>query len=218
MDYFDEDEDDYHDYVPHTDLPEVILVEEDEYTEKVDNEQLSNIQNTLDQTMEAEKDNQINYHIAKSKQTTSNINPATTSLEAPDHPIIVATEEYTQPRVEVINAGDEKTASGSVISGQAEALLATPADPRAQEARPRARVAFADPTLRSNPSTPVRAAKKEEAEGELTLASLGTEEESPDPVEETPQDRVAEPRIEPTLPPQEAAEGKQLLNLGDFGL
>ena len=101
MDDFDEDEDDYHDYVPHTDLPDVILVEEDENTEKIDNEAPSINNKFLDQIQAAEKDNKVNEQMLKKTPETVKTNPRAETIETqkPDSPRI-ASQEYSQPQVQ----------------------------------------------------------------------------------------------------------------------
>lgn len=228
----EEEEDDYLSNVPHTDLPDVILVEEDEHTEKIDNEATSENKNSLDQPQAAEKDNQVNEKMLKRIPETIQTNTRTETIETrPDSPRI-ASQEYTQPQVEVINAGDARKSENCP-----ESLFVTSEVSSGEEGRPRARVAFADPTLRSNPSTPVRAAVSEASapvrasevragpsEEEMTLASLGPEEMSSDvtapiPVIET-SDKVTEPPKEaPTTSSQseakEPGEENQLPTLGN---
>ena len=150
------------------------MVEEDEDTEKIDYE----VPSELDQLQAVEKENQINEEMLKRKPETMNTKPETKTIAAPPESPRAASQEYSQPQVEVINAGVERQ---TVCP---EALFLTPSAEEEKE-RPRARVAFADPTLRSNPSTPVRPAASAPvraepgpSEEEMTLSSLGPEESS----------------------------------------
>ena len=230
----EEGEDDIQHNIPHTDLPDVILVEEDEHTEKIDNEVPSVNPNSSDQVQSAEKDNLINEEMLKRQPEPMATNPGTKTTEAKADSPRLANQEYSQPQVEVINAGDEMRAA-SQESNQ-EALFLKAAASTDDEERPRARVAFADPTLRSNPSTPVRpaaatpvsAAKTEPgpSEEEMTLASLGPEELAPEAaptpdIETKETKKVTDPPKEaliksPEPKAQELETEKRLPTLGNY--
>ena len=160
------------------------------------------------------------------KKTPVKTSPKTETIitKQPDSPRI-ASQEYSQPQVEVINAGDGRTSENCPA-----ALLTTSSEVSGgEEDRPKARVAFADPTLRSNPSTPVRAAVSESSapvrvgpsEEEMTLSSLGPEDVSTDvtaPVIETSSKVTEPPKDTPAKPPPapEAREAEnQLPTLGN---
>ena len=174
-------------------------MEEDEDTEKIDYEVASD----LDQLQAAENDNQINVEMLKRKSETMNTKPETKTIAAPPESPRTASQEYSQPQVEVINAGDERQTQVCP-----EALFLTQSAEEEEE-RPRPRVAFADPTLRSNPSTPVRPAASAPvraelgtSEEEMTLSSLGPEEtqsSETSPVIETQETKKV------TAPPKDAA-------------
>ena len=142
------------------------------------------------------------------KKTPVKTSPKTETIvtQKPDSPRI-ASQEYSQPQVEVINAGDGRTSENCPA-----ALLTTSSEVSGgEEDRPKARVAFADPTLRSNPSTPVRAAVSESSapvrvgpsEEEMTLSSLGPEDVSQEATNPVP---IPETSSEVTAPPPPAPE------------
>ena len=201
-------------------------MEEDENTEKIDNEAPSVNNKFLDQIQAAEKDNKVNEEMLKKTPVKTIPKTETIVTQKPDAPRI-ASQEYSQPQVEVINAGDGRTSENCPA-----ALLATSSDVSGgEEDRPKARVAFADPTLRSNPSTPVRAAVSESSapvragpsEEEMTLSSLGPEDASQDvnvpiPVIETSSKVTAPLKETPPIPSpkvKEAKEENQLPTLGN---
>ena len=169
-------------------------MEEDEDTEKIDCEVTSD----PDPLQAAENDNKVNGEMLKRKPETMTTIPETKTISAapPESPK-AASQTYSQPQVEVINAGDERQTQAC----PGEALFLTPS--AEEEERPKARVAFADPTLRSNPSTPVRPAAASApvraetgpSEEEMTLSSLGPEEtQETSPVIETKETKkVTEP-------------------------
>ena len=198
-------------------------MEEDEHTEKIDNEALEENKKSLDQPQAAEKDNQFNEEMLKRPPDVISTKTETETIETrPDSPRI-ASQEYPQTQVEVINAGDWRKTDNCP-----ESLFVTSEVSGGEEGerpRPRARVAFADPTLRSNPSTPVRAAGSEASapvragpsEEEMTLSSLGPEEMSSDvtaPVIETSSKVTEPPKEAVTSSSESEAKENQLPTLG----
>ena len=188
--------------VPHTDVPDIIMVTEDEFTEKLDVDSRPTDAGTEREMIRAAvRDNDLNQDLAASRDRGQTAETGVEANSSSQQAAVSAASveqqqpQYAQPQLEVISAADavqrpELPQSEVTSSPEAAALE--------EEARPRARVAFADPTLspEADSRTPTRAkesgkqggqgakeaAKGREAEEEATLTSLSAEDTQPAPV------------------------------------
>ena len=185
--------------VPHTGVPDIIMVTEDEFTEKLDVDSRPTDAGTEREMIRAAvRDNDLNQDLAASRdraQTAEASVEASSSQQATVSAASVEQQQpqYAQPQLEVISAAD---AVPRPELPQSEVTRSP--EISEEEARPRARVAFADPTLspEADSRTPTRAkesgkqggqgakeaAKGREAEEEATLTSLSAEDTQPAPV------------------------------------
>ena len=86
-------EDDLNDMVPTTDLPEIILVEEDEFTEKIDESSiLNNIREVQQSLDDAVKENKVNQCMTPAQ-------PELTKLEE------------SQPKLEKLEVGTDRSSN-----------------------------------------------------------------------------------------------------------
>ena len=182
--------------VPHTDVPDIIMVTEDEFTEKLDVDSRPTDAVTEREIIRAAvRDNDLNQDLAANRdrgQTGEAGVEASSSQQAAVSAASVEQQpQYAQPQLEVISAAD------AVQRPEVPQPEITRSPEAEDEARPRARVAFADPTLspEADSRTPTRAkesgkpggqgakeaAKGREGEEEATLTSLSTEDTQPAP-------------------------------------
>lgn len=92
--------------IPTTDIPEVILVEEDEFTEKIDKstEILTNIQNVQLNLDEVVRENKVNESITGASFPRAETTQTESCTE--DFDVQVIETKFDQPEVEIINAAE----------------------------------------------------------------------------------------------------------------
>ena len=139
-----EEENDANKFVPHTDVPDLLYVEEDEFTEKID------VNNELTEVSEAETENKINdeknqKRIAKEEKKTKPIE--TTSKNPPLY--LQSQKEFGKPELEVLNAGHEIQSNTVPAALKPKEAFLTQSDKNKMnvEQKAKTRVAFADPTM-----------------------------------------------------------------------
>ena len=93
--------------IPTTDIPEVILVEEDEFTEKIDDstEILKNIQEVQLSLDEAVKENKVNESQTMPGASLPKVDTSQKEC-VEDFDVQVVETKFDQPEVEIINAAD----------------------------------------------------------------------------------------------------------------
>ena len=180
--------------VPHTDVPDIIMVTEDEFTEKLDvDSRPTDAVTEREMIRAAVRDNDLNQDLAASRDRAQTAEAGVEASSSQQAAVSAASVEqqpqYAQPQLEVISAAD------AVQRPEVPQPEVTRSPEAEDEARPRARVAFADPTLspEADSRTPTRAKEsgkpggqgaKEAAKGreaEATLTSLSAEDTQPAP-------------------------------------
>ena len=152
----------------------MLLVEEDEFTEKIDIDQ---------EKTETNKNQECEDHQPKDITLESESDPCPQPV-VPDAPLVVATESISKEQVEIITASDVNTQSETRPFSPKQAFTDCEArDTTEEDERPRARVAFADPTLSidNNIQNPQNistspSSNHEPHQEEITLASLTPED------------------------------------------
>lgn len=204
-----EEENDMNHDIPHTDVPDLLYVEEDEFTEKID------VNNHLKENVsEAEIENKVNDEInqkrilqEEKKMKPSETTPIHTSTNVPPPLHLQLPNEFCKPEVEVLNAGHEQSKTVPAALKPKEAFVTQSDKIKTKsnsEQKAKTRVAFADPTMsiqESQPSSPVATKVQTIEADELTLSSLShedtIEEAAPAPVENVPEDK---PDKKPSVP------------------
>ena len=150
----------------------MLLVEEDEFTEKIDIDQ---------EKTETNKNQECEDHQPKDITLESESDPCPQPV-VPDAPLVVATESISKEQVEIITASDVNTQSETRPFSPKQAFTnCEPGDTTEEDERPRARVAFADPTLSidnniQNPQNISPSSNHEPHQEEMTLTSLTPED------------------------------------------
>ena len=232
--------------VPHTGVPDIIMVTEDEFTEKLDVDSRPTDAGTEREMIRAAvRDNNLNQDLAASRDRaqTAEVGVEASSSSSQQATASVASVEqqpqYAQPQLEVISAADAVPRPELPQSD----VTRSPEAAAEEDARPRARVAFADPTLspEADSRTPTQAkesgkqggqgakeaAKGREAEEEATLTSLSAEDTqpapAPPPAETAAPDKGTEtPTPAPAVTTSPALQGESspspALELGKFAV
>lgn len=155
--------------IPHTDLPKVLLVKEDEYTEKIQRDQTETKFDDIESPKLTENESRIEEGTSIAKETTSE-------------------SQYLQNDVEVLTVTDTKSNAARpdppVAPKQAfEKSSHSQDQEQPNTEKPKARVAFADPTLDIDAHVQLPSPSPSKAnivqtisEEEMTLSSLAPEE------------------------------------------
>ena len=147
-----EEENDMNHDIPHTDVPDLLYVEEDEFTEKID------VNNHLKENVsEAEIENKVNHEInqqrilqEEKKMKPSETTPIHTSTNVPPPLHLQLPNEFCKPEVEVLNAGHEQSKTVPAALKPKEAFVTQSDKIKTKsnsEQKAKTRVAFADPTM-----------------------------------------------------------------------
>ena len=131
--------------VPHTDVPELLYVEEDEFTEKI------NVNNELnEQISEEETENKINNELYFKRILKEEYKTKPTEYTSVNPPLFIQSQkQFSKPELEVINAANEKPSNNIPDALKPKEEFLTQSDPNKTnvEQKSKTRVAFADPTL-----------------------------------------------------------------------
>lgn len=184
----DEQEDDINDNdtgnIPHTDVPNIIMVREDDDTKKIVNDDNDGNYGTIINDG-SDFDNKKNENLAAGKQFagSSTMNFKSSNAQQSKE------ESKKQPEIEVINAAEVVSngpKNGSITPKQAFEQIQISGQKENNNSetleKPKAKVAFADPTLsipdQISPITPKNSSQKAPETGEMTPSSLPPDDTS----------------------------------------
>ena len=163
---YEEEEEDQTLVVPTTDLPEITLVVEDEYTEKIDeSDVIKNIREVQQSLEQAERENKVNESVetVKEKEKEEVVEQSKEESQEKVEETKQETGEFAQPEVEVITAA-EKTEVPPSPGGQKDTESQVKEE-QGSPTPPPPKLAFQEETsnLKENSQTETPASQEESA-------------------------------------------------------